>query len=232
MGAFDKFEKGVENAIAGAFAKAFRSELKPVEIASAMKKNIDEEAVTLKRDRTIAPNVFSITLAPTDFDNIAQWGEEALIDELADNVTEYADEQDYVFVGPIRITFETNDSLKPGRVLVSSSTKRGATTPVTSRAASDRHPLVEIGSERYLLTGTTTIIGRGSDCDIIVDDTGISRHHLELRITPNGVIASDMGSTNGSFVEGNRITSATLLDGNTITIGRTTIMFWNAQAGA
>ena len=89
--------------------------------------------------------------------------------------------------------------------------------------------MIEIGTNRYLLTGASTIIGRGSDCDIIVDDTGISRQHLELRVTPNGVIATDMGSTNGSFVEGHRISAATLVDGNTITIGRTNIMFWNAQ---
>ena len=72
------------------------------------------------------------------------------------------------------------------------------------------------------------MIGRGSECDITVDDTGISRRHLELRVTPRGVIATDLGSTNGSFVEGHRITAATLVDGNTITIGRTNIMFWNS----
>ena len=64
MGAFDKFERGVENAVAGAFAKAFRSELKPVEIASALKKRMDEEAATLKRGRTVAPNDFTVTLSP------------------------------------------------------------------------------------------------------------------------------------------------------------------------
>jgi len=62
-----------------------------------------------------------------------------------------------------------------------------------------------------------------------VDDPGVSRRHLEIRVTPDGVIASDMGSTNGLFVEGHQVPAATLLDGNTLMIGRTRIMFWNGQ---
>ena len=72
------------------------------------------------------------------------------------------------------------------------------------------------------------VIGRGSSADITVDDAGVSRRHLELRVTPGGVIATDLDTTNGTYVEGHRITAATLLDGNTITIGRTRIMFWTS----
>ena len=71
-----------------------------------------------------------------------------------------------------------------------------------------------------------SLLGRGSEADIVVNDSGVSRRHLELRITPTGVIATDLGSTNGSFVEGHRIDAATLLDGNQIVIGRTKILFW------
>lgn len=229
MGAFDKFERGVENAVAGAFAKAFRSELKPVEISSALKKRMDEETATLKRGRTVAPNDFIVTLSPGDYEHVEQWGLEALTKELIDNLTEYASEQDYALLGPFRIAFTSQDDLKAGSIRVASSTKRGSIAPATSSSTNSIYPLIEIGKDRYLLTGAVTVIGRGSDCDIIVDDTGISRQHLELRVTPNGVIATDMGSTNGSFVEGHRISAATLVDGNTITIGRTQIMFWNAQ---
>ncbi|MBC7549469.1 MAG: FHA domain-containing protein, partial [Cellulomonas sp.] len=74
-----------------------------------------------------------------------------------------------------------------------------------------------------------TVIGRGSEADIIVDDPGVSRRHLEIRVTSDGVVASDLGSTNGLFVEGHQVPAATLLDGNTLTIGRTRIMFWTGQ---
>ena len=85
---------------------------------------------------------------------------------------------------------------------------------------------MDIDGQRYLLTGPVTVIGRGSEADIVVDDPGVSRKHLEIRITPDGVIASDLGSTNGLFVEGHQVPAATLLDGNSLTIGRTRIMFW------
>lgn len=230
MGAFDKFEQGVENAVAGAFAKAFKSDLKPVEILSALKKRMDKEAATLKRDRTVAPNDFTVYLGVADYDKVQQWGTDALAGELVDSLTEYGTEQDYVFLGPLRVTFVEDDTIREGSLRTEGTTKRGSVAPATSRAASSAHPMIEIGKDRYLLTGAVTVLGRGSDCDIIVDDTGISRHHLELRVTPGGVIATDLGSTNGSFVEGHRISAATLVDGNTITIGRTHIMFWSAQA--
>lgn len=88
--------------------------------------------------------------------------------------------------------------------------------------------MLEIGEHQYLLTESKTIIGRGSDCDIVIDDPGISRRHMEIDITDNGstVIARDLGSTNGMYVEGHHVEAATLLDGNTITIGRTRILYW------
>ncbi len=232
MGALDKFERGVENAVANAFSRAFRSDLKPVEISSALKKALDEHAATLSRERTVSPNEFEVSLATSDFQRVEQWGKDALVDELKRSVTEYAAEQDYAFLGPLNISFTTDMEQKAGIVAVQASTKRGAVAPATSSAANALYPLLEIGSDHYLLTGAVTVIGRGSECDITVEDTGVSRKHLELRVTKNGVIATDLGSTNGSFVEGHRITAATLLDGNTLTIGRTHIVFWYSPESA
>ncbi|WP_182049818.1 FhaA domain-containing protein [Changpingibacter yushuensis] len=232
MGAFDKFEKGVENAVANAFSRAFKSELKPVEIASALKKALDEHAATVSRERTVSPNDFLVTLAPSDLENVEQWGRAAFADEMVNVITDYATEQDFAFLGPVRVQFTENPAAKSGSIQVAATTVRGAVAPVTSSATSGHYPMLEIGSSKYLLTGAVTVVGRGSDCDIPVEDTGVSRHHFELRVTPSGVIATDLGSTNGTFVEGHRITAATLLDGNTITIGRTHIMFWNASEAA
>ena len=83
---------------------------------------------------------------------------------------------------------------------------------------------------KLTLTGPVTVIGRGSEADIIVDDPGVSRRHLEIRVGPDGVVASDLGSTNGLYVEGHQVPAATLLDGNTLTIGRTRIMFWTGAS--
>ena len=232
MAFLDKFEKGVERVVSSAFAKAFRSEVKPVELASALRREVDDRAAVVGRDRTVVPNEFTIELSPGDLQQIEDWGAEALADELAANVTDYATTQRYAFVGPVAVMFAEDDTQETGRFLVRSATVRGAVAPATSVAASARHPLVDIDGQRYLLTGPVTVIGRGSEADIIVDDPGISRRHLEIRVTPDGVVASDLGSTNGTFVEGHQVPAATLVDGNTITIGRTRILFWTGSDDA
>ncbi|MCL2787107.1 MAG: DUF3662 and FHA domain-containing protein [Micrococcales bacterium] len=229
MAFIDRFEKRVERAFDGAFAKTSRSEVKPVELASALRRELDEKAAVLARGRAVVPNEFVIELAPQDFDKILDWGAEAMGEELQEGVAQHAASQRYAFVGPVSVTFEENTELKPGVFHVRSATVRGAVAPATTSSATARHPIVDIDGQRYLLTGPVTVIGRGSDADIIVEDTGVSRRHLEIRLTPDGAVATDLGSTNGSFVEGHRITNALLVDGNTITVGRTQIVFWTGD---
>ncbi|MBM9432225.1 FhaA domain-containing protein [Flaviflexus equikiangi] len=228
MGAFGKFERGIENAVNSVFSRAFKSEVKPVEIASALNRAMDEGAAVYSRSRTISPNEFGVLLSVDDFAKIDQWGKEAIEEELIDHAVTYATSQGYTFLGPLRISFESDEEAGTGTVRVTSQTVRGAVAPVTNSVPSPANPIIDVQGQRYLLTGPVTIIGRGSDADVVVDDTGVSRHHLELRVTPRGVIATDLGSTNGSFVEGHRISAATLVDGNTVTIGRTRIMFWTS----
>jgi hypothetical protein len=230
MAFLDRFEKGVERAVNGAFAKTSRSEVKPVELASALRRELDDKAAVLARGRAVVPNEFVIVLAPADFDKILDWGAEAMGEELQEGVAQHAASQRYAFVGPVSVTFEEDVSKQPGQFEVRSATVRGAVAPATTSAASARHPIVDIDGQRYLLTGQVTVIGRGSDADIIVEDTGVSRRHVEIRLSPDGPIATDLGSTNGSFVEGHRITNALLVDGNTITVGRTQIVFWTGEA--
>ncbi|PYF97773.1 Inner membrane component of T3SS domain-containing protein [Georgenia satyanarayanai] len=230
MGTLDRFEKKVENAVNNVFAKAFRSEVKPVEIASAIRRDMDDRAAAVSRDRTVVPNEFTVRLSPSDRERVDDWGADALAEEMVAAATAHADSQHYAFVGPVRVHFETDESVSTGRLGVTSATRRGSTAPATSTAASTRHPIIDIDGQRYLLTGPVTVLGRGTEADVVVDDTGVSRRHLELRVTPAGTVATDLGSTNGTFVEGHRVQAATLLDGNTITIGRTRIMFWNGAA--
>ncbi|HLS63860.1 MAG TPA: DUF3662 and FHA domain-containing protein [Ruania sp.] len=227
MGVLDRFEKGVERVVNNAFAKAFRSDLKPVEIASAIRRDMDERTAALSRGRTVVPNTFTVELSNKDYEQVRDWGEEAMAEEMITAATDHATSQEYVFVGPVEVEFDSADDLEPGRFRVRSASRRGAVAPATTSRASRRHPIIDIDGQRYLLTGSVTVIGRGSEADIIVDDTGVSRRHLEIRITPDGVIATDLGSTNGTYIEGHHVDAATLVDGNTLTIGRTRILFWS-----
>ena len=97
------------------------------------------------------------------------------------------------------------------------------------RANPADRPWLDVDGERYPLMGAITILGRDDSADIILDDPGISRRHSELRVTTDGphfvTTIRDLGSTNGTFVNGERITSEHLEDGDRVTVGRTSITF-------
>ena len=227
MGVLDRFEKGVENVMQSAFAKTFRSGVKPVELASALKREADARAAVVDRQRTVVPNEYAVALSAVDMDHVREWGDDALAREFEDALHDHADRQRYSFVGPVSVRFDLDESLATGRFSVASRSTRAAAAPATSRSANSRYPLLDIDGKRYHLTGTQTIIGRGSEADIVVDDTGVSRQHVRFERTDFGTILTDLGSTNGTFVEDQRIKEVTLLDGNAITIGRTTILYWD-----
>ena len=231
MGVLDRFEKGVENVMQSAFAKTFRSGVKPVELAGALKRECDARAAVVDRNRTLVPNEYAIALAPADFENLEAWGVDVLAHEFEDAIHEHAERQRYSFVGSVSVRFQLDESLATGRYAVTSRSTRAAAAPATSRHPNSRYPLLDIDGKRYHLTGTTTVVGRGSESDIVVDDTGVSRQHIRFERTEYGTILTDLGSTNGTFVEDQRIREVTLMDGNAITIGRTTILYWDGIAG-
>lgn len=228
MGVLDRFEKGVENAMHNAFAKTFKAGVKPVELASALKKECDARAAAVDRDRTVAPNEYAVALSTSDHATVVEWGEDAMAHEMVDVLHEHAKRQRYSFVGPVSVEFSEDNTLPTGRYAVSSRSTRGPAAPATSDHPDTRYPLLDIDGQRYHLTGPTTVAGRGSEADIVVDDTGVSRQHVRFEVTEFGTILTDLGSTNGTFVEDQRIKEVTLLDGNAITIGRTTMMYWDA----
>ncbi|MFT8356516.1 MULTISPECIES: FhaA domain-containing protein [Bifidobacterium] len=226
MSVLDRFEKSVEGAVNGVFSKFGSKDLQPVDLSSALEREIDSQAMAMGRDRTVAPNEYRFKLSTPDFDRIEQWGSETLANELADKLTKYAETQHYAFVGPVVVIFEEDLNLGAGDFHLSSESVQGNAAPASPQSSSKDCPALEINGRQYLLTAPKTVLGRGSNCDIVIDDPGISRRHLEIDVTDKGVIARDLGSTNGTYVEGHQVPAATLLDGNTITIGRTRILYW------
>lgn len=231
MSVLDRFEKSVEGAVNGVFSKFGSKDLQPVDLSSALEREIDSQAMPVGRDRTVAPNEYRFKLSTPDFDRIEQWGSETLANELADNLTKYAENQHYAFVGPVVVIFEEDLDLSKSDFRLASESVQGNAAPVTSTEDNKDCPVLEINGRQYLLTAPTTVIGRGSGCDIVIDDPGISRKHLQIDVTDKGVIARDLGSTNGTYVEGHQVPAATLLDGNTITVGRTRILYWASSQG-
>ena len=226
MGFLDKFEKGVENVTNRAMSR-FSDDIEPIEIASKLRETMDKRAASFARDRSVVPNIFRIHLTPPSIERITAWGQDEMVRQMEEVATSHAADQGYSFVGPVEVSFLVNNNPNAPAIEIESSTRRGAAAPAASATATPAHPIVDINGQRYLLTGPVTVIGRGSEADIIVDDSGVSRRHLETRLTHGNAIASDLGSTNGTFVEGQRVDAVSLVDGNTLTIGRTQILFWD-----
>ncbi|QKE83174.1 DUF3662 and FHA domain-containing protein [Arthrobacter sp. NEB 688] len=274
MGLLDRLEAGIERAVQGTFAKHLRSAVHPVEIASNMRRAMDDRAVT-SSGRAIVPNVFVIELSPSDFDRL-QPDLKSVEDDLVAAAEEHCEGQHYQPAGPFDIVFEEHDDLETGvfRLRPSKASRPRATgltgqqprpaaprpSPGPAQAAAaaaaahdadedlptrpnqqqapparprrvnpaDR-PWLDVDGERYPLMGAMTILGRDDSADIILDDPGISRRHSELRVTTDGphfvTTIRDLGSTNGTFVNGERITSTHLADGDRVTVGRTSVTF-------
>jgi hypothetical protein len=285
VGLFDRVEQRLERAVNGAFARAFKSEVQPVEIASAIRRAMDDRAAILGHGRTIVPNLFTVELSETDYDRLSGYDEE-LENELIAAAQEHAESQRYQPGGPLQVSFASASDLETGvfRLRTSTARRPGTSAPAGDRAGTERdqgyaaqpdagaappapvapapyapprppaddgleatqrqapvtpspprrvnpadRPWLDVDGERYPLMGAMTVLGRDDTADIILDDPGISRRHSEIRVTTDGphLLASirDLGSTNGTFVNSERITSQRLSDGDRITVGRTTVVY-------
>jgi hypothetical protein len=230
VGALHRFEQRLEQVVTGAFARAFRSAVQPMEIAAALQREVDNSAQILSRDRRIAPNDFTIDLSPTDYDRLSTYGE-ALSGELAAMLHEHAQEQGYLFAGPIRMNFQRVDDLTTGRVRIRSSAHAQVTPaagqPAGDTAVREAAAFLDIAGTRHPLHPPGLVIGRGTGSDVRIDDPGVSRRHVEFRVqlAADGPHVSlvDLGSTNGTTVAGHRVQHAVLGDGSVVQIGATRI---------
>jgi Protein of unknown function (DUF3662)/FHA domain len=229
VGVLQRFERRIEEMVNRPFARAFKAEVQPVEIASALQRECDDRAAIVARGRTMVPNAFTVALGSHDHERLSVYAE-ALGEELAAMVREHADEQGYAFIGPVTVDFELDDELPTGRFQVRSAAVAGATAAETSTGVpvaggGTGLPWVEVGTTTYALARAITRIGRGADTDLRIDDPGISRHHAELRRSGGDVTVVDLGSTNGVLVDGQRVDEQRLRDGATVTMGSTRLTF-------
>ena len=215
MGLLDSFERGLERAVNGAFAKTFKSGLQPIEITAALRRELDTKAAVVSRDRILVPNRFTVRLAPVDYDRMTAIGP-VLVDQLTQLVQQHATAQHYQFAGGIDITLKADPSVTQGLVQIDSGSVKGTVSWT---------PVLDVAGKRYPILKSRTIIGRGSDADITVDDTGISRKHVEVLWDGSRAQVNDLGSTNGSLLNGAKVNKAPLTPDSVIDIGRTRIVF-------
>ena len=220
MNGLQRFEHKLEQAISGVFAKAFRSAVQPVEIAAALQRECDNNAQILSRQRRLVPNEFHVELSRSDFDRIVALGP-ALVRELEDQLQDHAGTQGYVFTGPISIGFESAEDLSTGRFRIRSRAAASVTDNDNRTRSRAAHATLEVNGTRHPLRAPGLVVGRGTEADLRITDPGVSRRHLELQVTADGVEAVDLGSTNGILVDGAKVHRTRLRDGAVVRIGNT-----------
>lgn len=211
----EQFERRLERLVEGAFAKAFHGQLQPVELGRRLTREMDLRRVVGVRG-LIAPNHFDVFLATGDYERFEDFGE-VLNRELIEAVREHAGKERYQFLGPVEIVIHEDPDLSTSTFAIESDWVESAAGP------SDW--LVLPDGRRVGITDDIVTIGRLPECAISLDDPNVSRRHAQIRREGLDVVIVDLGSTNGTKVNGVPVHQQRLLPGDTITIGTTTLKF-------
>lgn len=251
MSVLRTLETKLTNLIEGTFNRAFRSEVRPVEIARKLAREMEEHKSTTLT-RTFVPNEYRVFLSPRDRERFEGY-EDALADELAGYLLEHARRENLTLPARPLIEFETDGRLglgefgiQTGIVMpeedegepVPESPPEAGRTMVYSNAGRLAEPLEERAQARtptalLLIDGQRTIVGPGGamlgrsrQCDVVLGDPNVSRQHAELRPRGGSWVLTDLGSTNGSRINGHQVErSEVVRPGDEIELGATIMRF-------
>lgn len=211
------FEGRLERMVEGTFSRLFRSSVKPVEFGRKLSREMDANRTVGVDGRTLVPNRFVFTVAPSDLDELAD-ALGALRRELADAARDHARDEGYSVLGPVEIVIEADESLRPGLLEVEGRLVEG-------EGALPPGSLLLPTGDRVPLGDYVVSIGRSNECTIVLADPNVSRHHAEVRPAVDGYVIADLGSTNGTKVNGARVSEHLLSDGDELRFGNTVISF-------
>ena len=249
MSVLRSLESKIAGLVEGTFSRAFKSEVRPVEIARKLSREMEEHK-SVSLSRTYVPNEYRVYLSPRDRERFADY-EEALASELAGYLLEHARSERLALMSRPVVEFETDDRLRlgefgiqtkvvnpqdpeepepvaeeSGRTMVYSSAGRVA-GPLEERAHARHQSALLITDGRRLVVGPGgATVGRSRRCDVMLDDANVSRTHAEIRPRGGSWVLTDLGSTNGSRLNGRRLDGSEVLKpGDEIELGTSRLTF-------
>ena len=200
-------ENRLERLFERTFARPFKSGLQPIEIGTRIIREVDLTRRLSSRG-PISPNDIHLWLSPQDAERFDGF-QKALISELEETVRHHAVSEGYNFVGPVKVEIFIDDDLKMGDLAVKTEFLGGESQP----------RLVIEDGRTFVIGDEPLIIGRSPDVEIVINDSNVSRRHAEVWRTSDGVAVRDLDSTNGTFVNGHRITAVSLSPRDDVTVG-------------
>ncbi len=250
MSVFRSLESKLAGLVEGTFNRAFRSEVRPVEIARKLAREMEEHK-SLTLSRTYVPNEYRVYLSPRDRERFSGY-ETALADELAGYLLEHARRERFTLPARPVIEFETDGRLglgefgiqtgilepsedeveepapaePSGRTMIYSNAGRLA-EPLEERARTRAETAVLLMDGRRLVVGPGgATLGRSRQSDLVLSDPNVSRRHAEIRPRGGSWVLTDLGSTNGSRVNGRPVQGSEVIrPGDEIELGATVLKF-------
>jgi hypothetical protein len=249
MSVLRNLEEKLAGLVEGTFGRVFRTQVRPVEIARKLAREMDEHK-TVSVSRTYVPNEYAVWLSPEDRERF-EGVEHEVIDELAAYLLEHARRERLALISRPQIEFRTDDRLSlgefgiqarmvrthaeqddaeqgdHGKTMVYSTSSRVQEELHEARAARAGRAMVIAEGKRMPVGPGGAVIGRSRECDIVLQDSNVSRRHAEIRPSGgDGWTIADLGSTNGVKVNGRAIGSATPLNaGDRIVVGTVDVTF-------
>jgi FHA domain-containing protein len=250
MSVLRNLEAKLGGLVEGAFGRAFKTSVQPVELAHKLAKEM-EDTQMVSVSRVYVPNHYRVFLSPQDREQFASY-EPALRKELSDYLLEHGRQERFALTSRPQIEFHTDDRLELGEFgiqaqLLGAPEEEEDAGPEAAPSAGDfghtmvyspdrearrlepdldrRQGLLISEGRRNVLSGERVLVGRSRECDVVVSDPNVSRRHIELRRGEHGWTAIDLGSTNGMKINGRRVSQAQLGPGDRITIGVTDMTF-------
>ena len=221
--ALHRVEKRLERLVEGAFARVFRTELRPVELGRRVTREMDVHVTIGVRGERVAPNHIQVLLNPDDYARFQSFSD-ALVFDLADAVEEHAKDEGYLLKGPSVVELIVDGKQHIGQFDVKTAI---AVSPDVVRPSGWLH--LQDGTLVAVTEGDPVSIGRMPDCDVTVADSNVSRHHAEVRLLDGHARIVDLGSMNGTKLNGRGVPSdefgSTLEDGDQIQVGPALIIF-------
>jgi len=210
-------ERRLERGIDGFLGRVFRSGLTPVDMGRRMVREMDAGRTVGVSGKTVAPNHFVFTISEADAEQLAEI-ETSLTRELVGHARDHAQTEHYRFRGPLEIELVASPRVRPGAFGVDARFREGP-------GGMGDACLVLPGGDRVDLDDTVMTIGRHPASLIVMEDPNVSRRHAEVRPRGDGFVLVDLASTNGTRVNGARITEVVLSDGDEMQFGSTVFRF-------
>lgn len=232
MGILSDFEDRIAAGIEGLFAGAFRSPVQPVEIARALTRAADDGRV-LGVATVYGPTSYTVAISPEDSEALGTF-KPVLAGELTTYLVDHARERGYHLSARPQVSFVVHEDLKLGRFRVSASLAEpdaddegpAVRLPDASSEASTM-ATVTVGDIAHdvALQGDEVVVGRLAECQVRLSDVNVSRRHAAFIRLDDGWAITDLGSTNGTRVNGREVERVRLTDGDVVEIGLTRLVY-------